>query len=444
MFILRYIRRSDCAADDRDTDPEAATRLVPRTRARDRLLHAASEVAAHEGYALLTVERVLLAAGVSRATFYQYFTNIEDCFWSAYRQHSERLVSDVTAAVRGAERRDLAMLDALVDAAISRPDVARLLMTEGLAGGQIGLAERDALVAAIERAVDAPAGGRSAVDIPEAILIGGVFRFLSMRLADGGALDGVREEVREWAGAFGRSSPEHSWAARFMPVLPSSSDAPVSARAVRQRGTSRERILCATAASVREKGYRAMTVSDIVEGAGVSRRLFYNEFPSKSAAFMAAFEDIFQRTIAACTPAFFSSRGWPERVWQSALAFTNFVSREPLLAYLGFVECYAIGPSFAARVHDTQLAFALFLEEGYRQRPEAASLPRSCAALTVAAIVETGFLGSRRGVSLHLRRLQPLAVYVALTPFIGTDEAGRFVTGKLAVQAPAVPSGGLS
>lgn len=426
----------------RDSVHGGARTSSPRTlSAHDRLLCAATEVAASDGYVSLTVERVLAVASVSRATFYQYFSNIDDCFRSAYRQHAEELVSAVATAVRHSERRELTMLDTLVDTAISSPQIARLLMTEGLAAGQAGLVERDALIGRIEHTVARPAGQRSAIDLPTAIVIGGMFRFLSMRLADGGALDGLREEVREWAGAFIRRPLEPAWGARFSPPPQHHlSRSPARPSSLRLRGASRERILRATASNVAEKGYLAMTVADIVAGAGVSRRLFYNEFAGKQAAFIAAYEHMFQRTLAACTPAFFSSGTWPERVWQSALAFTDFLSREPLLAYLGFVECYAIGPGFVSRVHDTQLAFTLFLEEGYRQRPEAASLSRSCASLTAAMIFETGFRGSRRGVSLHIRRLQPLAVYTALTPFIGADAAGTFVSDKLIARTACAPA----
>jgi AcrR family transcriptional regulator len=279
-----------------------------------------------------------------------------------------------------------------------------------------------------------PRAGQSAViDLPPAVLVGGVFRFLSMRLADGGALDGLREEVRLWSGTYARSPERPSRSAPLAPSLPSSpADSEALRASVRAGAASRERILRATALCAAQSGFRGMTVSDIVALAGVSRRLFYNEFAGKSAAFTAAYESMFQRTIAACTPAFFSERGWPERIWQCGLAFSRFMSREPLLAYLGFVECYAVGPGFVPRVHDTQLAFTLFLEEGFRQSPQAQALPRACASLTQAAIFEAGFHACRSGVSIYMRRLQPLAAYIALTPFIGRDPAGEFVSATLA------------
>ena len=182
---------------------------------------------------------------------------------------------------------------------------------------------------------------------------------------------------------------------------------------------------------LREHGYRAVAVDHIADAAGISRRGFYNIFRTKEEAFIATYETAFQRTLAACTPAFFASGTWPERVWEAAVAFTRFLGEEPLLAYVGFVECYALGRDFAMRVHDTQLAFTLFLEEGYRQRPEAQLLSRTCSTLTSCAIFEAGFQATLQGPGLFMRRSQPLAVYLALTPFIGRMPSGEFVLTKV-------------
>lgn len=51
-------------------------------------------VAATDGYASMTVAKILAAAQVSRATFYQYFTHVDDCFRSAYRHHAARLIEE--------------------------------------------------------------------------------------------------------------------------------------------------------------------------------------------------------------------------------------------------------------------------------------------------------------------------------------------------------------
>jgi AcrR family transcriptional regulator len=393
------------------------------------------EATAEHGYVALTVERILRAAGVSRASFYQYFVDLDDCFWTVYRHHAAEFVRDVSRSADLDDRSDLAGLAAVVDVAVSRPAIVSLLITESLAAAPRGHLERDRLFTMLTSTMRPAAPAAGSLDIPPAVLIGATLSFLSVRLADGTPTGTLRREILEWASVFVSAGIQRSFSPHPAPAPPRTSPptAP-SPRLAAPGASARERIIHATASAISEKGYRAVTVADIVADASTSRRHFYTEFRSKSAAFIAAYEYAFQRVLGICTPAFFSVGGWPERVWNSADAFTSVLSREPALAHLGFVECHALGRELAPRVLDTQLAFTLFLEEGFRQRPEGRSLPRSYAALTAAAIFELAFQASRRGLPQHLRPVQPLAVHIALAPFIGSDAAGAFIEGKLAAR----------
>lgn len=411
----------------------------PHRPTEERILDAIVEVVDDVGYAHLTVERIIAAAHLSRASFYQYFTSVDDAFWSAYHRHAAELCRDAAAALDARDDPGLAVLQALARFAAARPPAARLLMREGLAAGPSGLLERGELVAAIERLVSG-AEAPQRIDVPPKLLIGGAFRFLAMRLTDGSALEGLDSELRQWADAFPTEPSRRHWSERLDPFAddrPEDMPTPSQRGGIRIEGSARERIVRGTALVIRAKGYHAITVADIVAAARVSRRGFYNEFSSKEAAFIATYEYGFQQSVAACSPAFLSANGWRERVWDGGLAFTSFVAREPLIASLGFIECYALGPSYTPRVHDTQLAFTLFLEDGYRQRPQAEGLSRSISDLAAATIFELAFQASRRGPAFDIRGCQPLAAYIALAPFIGKEEAGEFVIGKLSSRGDA-------
>jgi AcrR family transcriptional regulator len=52
----------------------------------------------------------------------------------------------------------------------------------------------------------------------------------------------------------------------------------------------RARIIAALAEETVEKGYRAVTVADIVRRAGIARNTFYENFSSKEDCFLAASE----------------------------------------------------------------------------------------------------------------------------------------------------------
>lgn len=409
---------------------------TPGSSAEQRLLDAVTRAAGNEGYSDLTVERVLEVACVSRASFYQYFLSLDDCFADAYRQHGEKLISDIARAVHGGDSSELALLAALVGTAEHDPDAAKLLTIEGVAAGSVGHRLRDELVSGIERAMRASGASGLSADLPASVLIGASLRFIAMRLTGSGVTENALADSRTWVAAFSRRDTQLAWSARLAPArsaMARSAAVSVSTQVPklgRHRGSARERLLVAAASTVREKGYRSVAVADIVLAAGVSRRSFYNEFANKSDVTIAAAESAFERLVEACSPAFFSARSWPERVWKSALAFTGFFAREPLLSHLGFVDCYSIGRAFVQRAHEMQLAFTLFLEEGYRQRGEGPELPRLCSEMTVAAMMEIGFQASR-GPGQSIRRLQPLAVYIVLTPFIGSDDAAEFVLGNL-------------
>jgi len=396
------------------------------------LLDAVTRAAGSEGYSDLTVERVLELAGVSRASFYQYFLSLDDCFADAYRQHAGKLTSDIARAVHSGDSPEFALLATLVETAGHDPDATRLLTIEGLAAGSFGLCLRDELVSGIERAMKGSGGNTPPTDLPASVLIGAALRFIAMRFTGDGVTDTALAESLTWVAAFSRPDAQRAWSARLAPARTAKVSVSVQAPKLgRHQGSARERLLAGAASTVREKGYRGAAVSDIVVAAGVSRRSFYNEFANKSDVVIAASEHAFGRLVEACTPAFFSARSWPERVWQSALAFTGFFTSEPSLAHLGFVDCYSVGRAFVQRAHEMQLAFTLFLEEGYRQRGEGPELPRLCSEMTAAAMMEIGFQASHGSAGHSIRRLQPLAVYIVLTPFIGLDDAAEFVLGNL-------------
>jgi AcrR family transcriptional regulator len=410
----------------------ASGHRTPRFNAQQRLLDAITCAAGNEGYSDLTVERVLEVAGVSRASFYQYFSSLDDCFADAYRQHSETLTSEIARAVGKGESGEFALLKGLIEMGKRDPDATRILTIEGLTTGRVGLCGRRALIAGLQRAMAAGRGRAAPLDIPTSVFIGGALRFVGMRLTGGGLTETVLADSWEWASTFSRGSAHPRWSTRLAPVIGGGAPtAPAAIKSRRAGDSARARLLYAAAGTVREKGYRTVAVADIVSVAGVSRRSFYNEFANKADVVIAASEHAYARVIETCTPAFLSARMWPERVWRCALAFTGFFSSEPLLAHLAFVDCYAVGRAFVRRVHEMQLAFTLFLEEGYRQRKEAQELPRICSEMTAASVMELGFLTSVGSVRKPIRQLQPLAVYIVLTPFMGSDAAGDFVLGSL-------------
>ena len=150
------------------------------------------------------------AASISRASFYQYFTGIEDAFWQSYREHADRLIGEARAATKGARQAEFALLDLLVGVARDAPAVAQLLMREGLAAGEKVLEERERLIAGFVEAIEG-ADRAASIDMPAGLLIGGIFRFLALRLDAREAIQGVERNIYEWAETFLAGAREPRW-----------------------------------------------------------------------------------------------------------------------------------------------------------------------------------------------------------------------------------------
>jgi TetR/AcrR family transcriptional regulator len=93
------------------------TRAQVRGSQRDRMLRGMAEAVAERGYAHTTVADVLRRVHVSRETFYQHFTDKQDCFLAVVNRSAELLLE---AMAVGAE-------DAATDSPTKRFD--RLLRT---------------------------------------------------------------------------------------------------------------------------------------------------------------------------------------------------------------------------------------------------------------------------------------------------------------------------
>jgi AcrR family transcriptional regulator len=139
--------------------PHGLSREEVELSQRARLLQAATETVAEQGYVKTTVADILARAGVSRATFYRLFRDREDCFQAAYRANAE-LVAGAMAAelqqVRASGERDpLARLDRVLGVYLSAlqtaPALARVFLIEVYAAGPAAIEQRRA---SLERFVD--------------------------------------------------------------------------------------------------------------------------------------------------------------------------------------------------------------------------------------------------------------------------------------------------
>jgi AcrR family transcriptional regulator len=410
------------------------------------------QTAVRNGYPATTIAEVIAAAGVSRPTFYEYFSDKEECFLAALAEAHAQLLSFVTHANEEAppERAVDALVATLVAFAASRPETAQLLMSEAMAGGPRVLDARDdalgEIAALIDQAQKALPRDTVTPDIPLQVLLGTVHRLLARRLRRGERdLGGVTGDLQGWIKSYEEPLGEHRWRKltpstppppwNIVPETQLREPAPLAGRrrdAKEVAENQRQRILFATATVAQSKGYAATTITDIAQRAGVNRRAFNALFADKHDAFMAVIAFGFQRTIAVTAGAFFTAATWPERIWEAGRAFTDFLHASPALAHIGFVETYAVGPEAAQQLEESVNAFTIFLREGVRQAGKNGGPPSMLALEAIAtSVFETAYQESRGGNGRRMSTLLPHVAFLCLAPIIGAVEANTFIDGRL-------------
>jgi len=158
---------------------------------RERLIVAMLNAAAELGYLETNVQDVIDRAGVSRPTFYEHFSNKEDCFLAAFDTSAERLRKKVHAAARkgGDVWRDRVRfaLEALLGFASREPDTARTMVVEARAASATAVRRRVELMEDFARCLQAEADellpkGRTQTAVTASGIVGGVESLLYSRL----------------------------------------------------------------------------------------------------------------------------------------------------------------------------------------------------------------------------------------------------------------------
>jgi AcrR family transcriptional regulator/DNA-binding MarR family transcriptional regulator len=181
-------------------------RSVLRTRAREdaemrrpssssrpssslRLLEATFALVSEKGARGLTVGMVTARAGVSRRTFYEEFSDLEDCLLAAFDHALDVLAERVLPAYESEgewEARVRAGLGSLLECLDGEPALGRLVFVESLSAGPRVLARRAQVLEELAVVVD---GGRADGRAPEGApllvaegVVGAVFGVIHARL----------------------------------------------------------------------------------------------------------------------------------------------------------------------------------------------------------------------------------------------------------------------
>ena len=159
---------------------------------RARLLAAVTQVVSERGAANVTVARVVVRSGVSRRTFYELFSDREECFLAAFDDVVERIAAVVVPAYERPGKwseRIRAALTALLEVLDDDPGMGRLVIVETLGAGPRALERRRRVLAQVIAIVDEGRREGKKGDGPPPLtaegVLGGVFSLVHSRLLEG-------------------------------------------------------------------------------------------------------------------------------------------------------------------------------------------------------------------------------------------------------------------
>ena len=199
----------------------------------------------------------------------------------------------------------------------------------------------------------------------------------------------------------------------------------------------RARIIAALAGETVEKGYRAVTVADIVRRAGIARNTFYENFSSKEDCFLAACDYAVKEAKGRVVDAASRVDAWPQRVGAGLTAFLEYVASEPALARTCIVEALSAGPAAVERYERSIQAFVPLFQLGREAAPNGEVLPDTLEETIVGGIFWILYQRIIMGQVEQIRDLLDQLVEFSLTPYLGAEVAKR-----VAAEFSASPAGG--
>jgi AcrR family transcriptional regulator len=193
--------------------------------------------------------------------------------------------------------------------------------------------------------------------------------------------------------------------------------------------SQRTRLLEAVGRAVAEKGYAGATIDDIVRGAGVSKKTFYEHFRDKLDCFLAAYEAASDELLARLREAQSSREGWLERTRAGIAAYLRWLAADPALARVFLIEVAAAGPVAAERRERMRDRYADVLrelqEDARAEIPALPSLPSEVFHALVAAVDEVVVRRIRESTAAGLPELEPVLLYLQVALLAGPEAAAQ-------------------
>lgn len=199
----------------------------------------------------------------------------------------------------------------------------------------------------------------------------------------------------------------------------------------------RGRILAAMFEMACERGAASVTVGDVVERSGVSRRTFYEVFEDREDCFMAALQEALTRASERIVPAYRAAGGWRERIRACVIELLCLLEEEPFLGRLLVCESLAAGPQALECRNRVLAAVRSAVDEGRLHAHGGTPSPLTAEA-TVGGVLSVIHSRLLEPGQVSLMELANPLVSMIVLPYLGASAARRELTRPL----PASPAGG--
>ena len=174
--------------------------------------------------------------------------------------------------------------------------------------------------------------------------------------------------------------------------------------------SQRTRLLEAVGRAVAERGYAAATIDDVVRGAGVSKKTFYEHFTDKLDCFLAAYEAASDELLEHVRGAQDAAEPeWLARTRAGIHAYLRWLAAEPALARVFLIEIAAAGPEALERRERLRVRYA----ERMRELQVANSVPDEIFHAVVAGADDLVVRRLREG--RDLLELEPILLYLQVS-----------------------------
>jgi AcrR family transcriptional regulator len=431
---------------------------------RGRLRGAMIELIARKGYPSVRIVDLAKLAHVSQPTFYTLFADKEELFLSAYDEIAQRTAQAVMQGYEPEGTRDARLriaMRAFAELAVAEPEAISLLVLGAFGAGSRALERRRATLDALEERIlttrdRTPSRGKA--DLTIKAVLGGIREVAAERLRTGREqeLPSLVEELANWAACYPRKVPNGLGAPAITRREPSA--AQTSERARRAEGrlpsgrsdlprqfivkSQRERIVDATAAIVAEKGLAGLTIPEIARRANVSNQTFYSIYSSKHDAFLGAQKVGMHQALQVAVEAYRAQgEDWPRAVAAGLQALIDYLASEPAHAHLNLVDTFAASPEAIEIRTAAMHAFASYLQPGFEFAPDRAAVPDITAEAVAGGIWQVFHHYVENECVEELPGAAPQLTYMALTPFIGPQEAAKVArAAKGAARTPPEPA----